>query len=222
MAIKIRSGVFETNSSSSHSLVFSKKDRKTKYPLELDANHECYDDVETGLLCVRFGEFGWGPALLVDPRDKLNYLMTQVANEVIPSDEDLSWKEIQQKLLASKKVQNILAIVQKHVPGVKGFKFLRSGESPDEEEENTLPSYSYPVGYIDHQSWGVAHEVDPEELIFNDKILVIIDNDNSCHFADWLPGWDDETAECTLPPTKDPEELFEMNGYDFDYSDRWW
>ena len=175
--IKLRKNIFETNSSSSHSLVYSKKDRKTKYPLELDANHGCYDDVEKDLLCVRFGEFGWGPAILVDPRDKLNYLMTQIAAEVIGSyrADELPWLEVQKKLLADSKVKEVLQIIQKHLPEVKGFKFLRPEEPLYEEDDNTF-TCCYPVGYIDPQSWGTANEVSPEELIFNDKILILIDN----------------------------------------------
>ena len=228
--IKIRNNVFETNSSSTHSLVFSKKDRKSEYPLELDAYHQCYDDVENGLLCIKFGEFGWGPAILVDARDKLNYLMTQVANEVIDTydeDENLSWTEIQEKLLADKKVEHILDIVKFHVPGVKGFKFLRPGEYPDDDEEPEF-GYTYPIGYIDHQSWGTANEVEPEELIFNDKILILIDNDNSDTFYDYREHengiWHEDTKTWEelpkLPPKKDPEELFELRSYDFDYNDR--
>lgn len=219
--IKIRNSVFETNSSSTHSLVYSKKDRKTKNPLELDANHRCYDDVEKGLLCVRFGEFGWGPAILVDPRDKLNYLMTQIADEVIGSydAEEIPWPEIQKRLLADSKVQKVLQVIQKHLPEVKGFKFLRPGESPYEEDADNFTSY-YPVGYIDHESCGTANAVSPEELIFNDKILILIDNDNSYVFEDYLNNYD-ENWERKLPPNKDPEELFELTGYDFDYDDRW-
>lgn len=206
--IQVRENVFETNSSSTHSLVFSQKDRETKYPLELDSYHQCYDDVNKGLLCIRFGEFGWGFAILQDPRDKLNYLMTQVASEEIDWEEreKLPWSEIQEKLNRSEKVKHILEIVQSHVPGVKGFKYLRPGEDPDDDEEPRF-GYSYPIGYIDHQSYGTANEINPEELIFDPKVIVVIDNDNSC--------WRDENF-------KDDEELFEAIGYDFDYNDDRW
>ena len=199
---KIRNSVFETNSSSSHSLVFSKKDRETKYPLKLEAP---YDDINEGLLCIRFGEFGWGFAILQDPRDKLNYLMTQIANDEISWDErhELSWSEIQEKLNQSASVKHIINVVKVHIPDIVGFKYLRPGEDPDGDEEEANSKYFYPIGFIDHQSQGVAHEIDPEELIFDPKVIIVIDDDNSCYKIEHF---------------EDDEELFDAVGYDFDYN----
>ena len=49
MKTTIRFSTFETNSSSSHSLVISKKDRGYTYDFPVD---------ESGILTVPFGEFG--------------------------------------------------------------------------------------------------------------------------------------------------------------------
>ena len=68
--LKIRKNVFETNSSSTHSLVVSNKERSYDYELP----------VENGVLTIPFGEFGWGPDILVDPIDKLSYLITDRIN----------------------------------------------------------------------------------------------------------------------------------------------
>lgn len=65
--IQIRKNVFETNSSSSHSLVVSKKKRGYDYILPINEN---------GVLIIPFGEFGWGPNILDTPFQKLCYLVT--------------------------------------------------------------------------------------------------------------------------------------------------
>ena len=65
--IKIRRNVFETNSSSSHSIAYSKKDRGWNYNLPVD---------EDGVLTIPFGKFGWSANLLKTPIEKLSYYIT--------------------------------------------------------------------------------------------------------------------------------------------------
>lgn len=149
--VNIRRNVFETNSSSMHSLVISKKDKGYSYDLPVDSD---------GVLKIPFGEFGWGPDILQTPIKKLSYLITdrgQLDGEIVD-------------------------MIKEHCPNVKEIKL------------KTINSY-YPEGYVDHQSYGTSSEISPEELVFNNNIIVVIDNDNSCFFSDYTNSEDPEIIE---------------------------
>ena len=160
--INIRPSVFETNSSSSHSLAFSKKERGWSSDLPVDEN---------GVLTIPFGEFGWGPAILRTPIEKLSYLVTDNGGYCYDDDEK-SWESILEEVMDSDFIQNVIAIVKQQCPKVKEVVF-----SP--------ASSFYPRGYIDHDSVGTSKGVSPAELIFNNDIIIVVDNDNSCHFYDY-------------------------------------
>ena len=68
MKLSIRKGVFETNSSSVHTLVLA----KSKSLSELEEIAKDYDVYITG------GNFDWGWEVLSSPQEKLNYLWTFV------------------------------------------------------------------------------------------------------------------------------------------------
>lgn len=137
--INIRNSVFETNSSSSHSLVFSKKNRGYSYDLPVD---------EDGVLTIPYGEFGWGPDILKTPIEKLSYLITD--HQCLEG--------------------GIVEMIKARCPDVK------------EVVTESCDSY-WEHGYVDHDSVGTSNEVSPEELVFNNDIIIIIDNDNSCLFS---------------------------------------
>lgn len=66
MKRQIRKGVFETNSSSTHSISFCKKElERNNMPIDCD-----------GYIHARFGEFGWEIANYYDQENKLSYLLT--------------------------------------------------------------------------------------------------------------------------------------------------
>lgn len=62
--IKIRKGVFETNSSSMHSICFSGENNFTEYDSPI---------------YVEFGEFGWGYDELNTAQEKLSYVLTYIS-----------------------------------------------------------------------------------------------------------------------------------------------
>jgi len=66
MKTVIRHGCFETNSSSTHSIVVSKGSIK---PLSLPLD-------EHGRVCIEFGEYGCGPDTLSTQREKMCFLLT--------------------------------------------------------------------------------------------------------------------------------------------------
>ena len=65
MKKQIRRNVFETNSSSMHSLSIIGSDRMVQLTGEND------------VVSVGYGEFGWGYDRLNSPREKISYLITQ-------------------------------------------------------------------------------------------------------------------------------------------------
>ena len=182
--IQIRKNVFETNSSSTHSLVISKKERSYDYHLPVDA----------GVLTIPFGEFGWGPDILVAPIEKLAYLVTDrcglydIPEELKNADDDAIYCFIMEE---SEAVRDIVEVVKRCCPEVEEVRF-------------ELGDRWNPFGYIDHQSQGTSYEVDLsiEDLIFSNKVIIMVDNDNSCHYEEYFTDWQGN------PPTKDIEDIF--------------
>jgi len=182
--LNIRNSVFETNSSSSHSLVFSKLDRGYSYDLPVD---------EDGVLTIPFGEFGWGPDVLRTPLEKLSYYITDNSGWQYDDDEK-SWDTIVEEVMSNDVIQEVIEIIKSRCPQVKEVRF------------EPASSY-YPRGYVDHESFGTSHETDFEDLVFNNGVIILIDNDNSCHFEDYKRTYNWDTDEYG-PPAKDIEELF--------------
>ncbi len=180
--LQIRKNVFETNSSSSHSLVISNKERAYDYNLP----------VEGGVLTIPFGEFGWGPDILSTPIEKLSYLITDRIDiydipEDIKDDEDA----VQALIMESEPIREI----------VDAIKYCCS----DIEEVRFEINDSWnPFGYVDHQSCGTSQEdgLSIEEIVFSNKVIIMIDNDNSCNYEDYFTSWDGR------PAVKDIETLF--------------
>jgi len=130
--IKIRRNVFETNSSSMHSLSVIGSDRMTTLTSK------------DGIVVVGEGEFGWGYETLKTPTAKLSYLVTQYSG-----DEDM------------------IDLIKEAVKDYTGL---------------TLAVYES-GGYIDHESEGMISEYITDkqsiiDLVFNEKNVIVIDNDN--------------------------------------------
>ena len=87
--LKIRQSVFETNSSSTHSLVY-----KSKKPSEIDS-HKIPDYYlnEDGTWDINFGQYHWTRETPIKNwHEKLNYLMTLIAHEVLSGHKDSNYK----------------------------------------------------------------------------------------------------------------------------------
>lgn len=69
---QIRNKVFETNSSSTHSISFSARDTLEDNTMPIDE----YD----GYIHATFGEFGWEIESYYDQESKLSYLLTMAAH----------------------------------------------------------------------------------------------------------------------------------------------
>ena len=158
--IQIRKGVFETNSSSSHSIVIMKK------PYTTDNNETLPDWCLRNEGIVYFPShdlsFGWSKDILFNPYGRLRYAIASYSD-----DDD--------------KIDEICELCRKNVKGFKGFRFNHAeyGDGIDR-------------GYVDHLSYGLLQRmlnecgVSLEEFIFNNRYIVIIDNDNSDTIIDTM------------------------------------
>jgi hypothetical protein len=182
--MQIRRGVFETNSSSSHSLAYSKKDRGLDYNLPVDAD---------GVLTIPFGEFGFGPQILNTPMEKLSYYITDNYGNYYFYDYllDKASKDIEDEIYEDEKIKHMITVIKSVCPKVKEVKFQPIGST-----RKTL-------GYVDHQSNGLSGaESDIERLIFDNSVIIVIDNDNDSKYKDYFESWDGHKAK------KSVEKLF--------------
>lgn len=160
----IRRSVFETNSSSTHSVSICDGDL-------IKPNID-----NLGELNVSFGEYGWEYESYSYWESKVSYLLTMIL-ETEANDIDIksnSWieefKELDGYKLLDKAIYDFLGI---HI-SLENYKTFDS-------------RYRSNLGYIDHQScedyismsdflnW---NNVDITDFIFNENIEVITDNDN--------------------------------------------
>lgn len=138
--VNIRKGTFETNSSSTHSLVYT-CDSHTGLPRKPEITDEVTlydffgDDVKNGILAVHFGEYGWEGDPCDSFRAKLSYLLTGNTQgygmnynfpdgEEVEIDTNEKWEKIiNGYFLKEPMVEKILGFIRSRCPNIKGFKF---------------------------------------------------------------------------------------------------
>jgi hypothetical protein len=173
----IRRGVFETNSSSSHSISIAPGDFRPEHlPVDLD-----------GVCRIHPGEFGWGVETFRDAASKASYCLVyckDVARNVgehvthTPSD--------------SPRLQAMLRDVIARETGAT-VAFVPRGNTEHEEMLDQdlelaavvdgLAGVEHDWGYIDHQSDDICSEAFESQdtlraFIFNPQSILRIDNDN--------------------------------------------
>lgn len=178
-----RTRIFETNSSSMHSIAVSLVDRGYDYDLPI---------TDDGILYVKFGEYGWGPEILKEPIEKLSYYITDQFGGY-GHDEDSSFEDEVRDILENPRMKDLLELLKAKVPG---FKRLELGPA---SEYNGF-------GYVDHQSSGLTTGEDVEDLIFNNSKIIMIDNDNGCNYEEF---YEPEDWEKGGHPYRDIEELWD-------------
>lgn len=155
--IQIRNGVFETNSSSSHSIAIKKVDERLT-PEEIAKEFE-YVVSDTGRYYLTESEleFERSPfAILISFRDKLNFAIASLGKRESYRNE-------------------IERIMYAYIPGLRKIVYPRD-QNYDEEDVDYY-------GYIDHQSQGLLenfltkHNLSIEEFLINKKYIVFIDGD---------------------------------------------
>ncbi len=150
----IRAGVFETNSSSSHSLTI-------KSGALTDIN-----DIVDNIIIGQGGEFGWGVETLTDFDSKFQYLITYLFSGVSSQDEI---DEIVNN-------NSYYAMLTKAVATHLNSKIIMRTYKQVEKKYDKF-------GYIDHASYGEASDAfnSRDELanfLFNPFSKLHIDNDN--------------------------------------------
>lgn len=153
--IKIRNSVFETNSSSTHSIVVDQTSNEEKLArIEYDWNRK--EGRTENTITFKTGEYDWDIDILKYPNSKLEYIFTYVMN-----------LEDEKKKLY---LDNIFNLLEK-----EGYKKENIIIKPFSGEND--------YGNIDHQSLGMLDKfLEDEEklknLIFHYGYYIIIDNDN--------------------------------------------
>ena len=159
--LQIRRGVFETNSSSSHSIIIKKQDRPITrvtdpgWRMFIDEDDE--NNPRNGFIYFdnRDLEYGRDPFhFLVDWYDRLAYA---IASKHTKAD-----------------IESFREICKRRITGFKDFRF------PHDEWAHEEDDY---YGYVDHQSEGLLNKVlehyhiSLEDFIFNDRYVIVIDGD---------------------------------------------
>ena len=161
----IRYGMFETNSSSCHSVTVKGKYNKDDYVLIV--NH-------SGIISVYLDEYGWNGDPCDDFQSKLAYAMSMVLNTEYPDFQ--YWNEdffVDENILEE----------------LDGYKMLLNAINERCKCKQIVIKRRrdfYPYGYIDHQSCEYASlqdflddwNVDVNRFLFDDNVVVHIDNDN--------------------------------------------
>lgn len=176
MKRQIRRGVFETNSSSTHSVSVSHNNNQYYEPTILNAFiDECDNKVH-----VKFGEFGWEIKNYSLPYNKLQYIVTMLAETEggMISDIDDFFETDGFKLI------NDAVADYCHCDGI----WIDEDMQLDNYEWNGKTYYYIEHnGYIDHQSHEAYQSVqdflddyglDVTQFIFDDGVIVHTDNDN--------------------------------------------
>lgn len=174
--IQIRSSVFETNSSSTHSVSISRKNSNYYDASSLNF----FIDDDDNKVHVKFGEFGWEIESYWSPYDKLQYIVT---------------------MLVETEGNNITSVDD--LFKTDGFKLINDAVADYcncdgiwIDEDMKLNSYTWDGkthyyidhdGYIDHQSCEDYKSVqdflddyclDVTKFIFDNGVVVHTDNDN--------------------------------------------
>lgn len=183
----IRKNVFETNSSSTHSLTV-KRNKTGKYDYNFPMN-------KSGFIPLVFGagyDFGWGPAQYNDAYAKLNYLVCMSFQiyqmQALNHNRRCIIKPMD--ILKIKDVKKIEKVISQKIPTFRGFyigikdEFFLS-EDYDKPGEYILCMYEG----IDHQScedyefenldaYLKMNKISIENFIFNPRVVLNISNDN--------------------------------------------
>lgn len=183
---QIRKNIFETNSSSTHSVAIYGQSNPPMYEYTLGA----YIDPADHYLHMKFGEFGWGYDEYEDDYTKLQYLLTMIAETASNDRFNPKFTNLEE-FYALDDFILLESIVCEHIEGCKGINIIseitdKTYDDILDKDGNMYHSLEFD-GYIDHQScedyncladFLEAWDLSIEEFLFNPHVQLIIDNDN--------------------------------------------
>lgn len=193
MNYNIRKGVFETNSSSMHTIAIDKtaiheNPAQTRSLAQWDSSDGQY------IFNIRLGEYGWGYDELTTTTEKLNYLFTMTICNLSYSIniENVSWE--QQNQIQLDIIQNTITSWENHQTtpydecggcwqDLRELCDLVHQIDPNVDSIKIAYSEDY---YIDHQSMNdnlndfcKHNEIESlYDFLVNEKYVIIITNDN--------------------------------------------
>lgn len=166
--LQIRQGVFETNSSSSHSIIIKKQDCPMEAVIDPEW-HVYWDDRDENNPNNGYIRF-WRTEDLDFEREPFHFLV--------------SWYDRLRYAIASNNtkegVERIREICSRRIKGFRGFSFPHDDWAHEDEDY---------YGYVDHQSHGLLehvlehYQISLEEFIFNDRYVIVIDGDETQYFT---------------------------------------
>ena len=155
--IKVRNGVFETNSSSSHSIVIKKGGGKT--PDKIDPDWRVHEDGELYIWDTDL-EFGRSPFdVLCDWYHKLCYAIASYGEEGF---------------------EYVESIALKHIKRATFIRLPLTWNYKDEQVTNYGYVDHQSMGLL--ESFLRTENITLDDFIFNDKYVVIVDGDEYCVF----------------------------------------
>lgn len=161
--VQYREGVFETNSSSSHSIVIKKPLSTLVDESRKKTRGSCGFIDRENKLHIHENDFSWGFSVLYNWIDRFAYALASYGN-----DESAMNRIIDEVLASHPEVKDI---------DIRGFR----SRIFDDDDEWGFSHY----GNIDHQSVGLLQafiehkQISVLDFVNDDKYIVIIDNDNS-------------------------------------------
>lgn len=188
--IQERHSIFETNSSSTHSVSFN----SGLFDSIVDTSQlDSYVDPADNCIHIKFGEFGWGYDEYTDAYTKLQYLLNMIMEthkEEFCHEGEVSIEDfynLDEFILLE-------ATITSNVKDCKGICIYDDGiikHSYEGKNKDGNPCTGYYItcnGYIDHQSYEGYNcmmdflndwETTIEDFVFNENVMLIIDNDNN-------------------------------------------
>lgn len=176
MKRRIRRGVFETNSSSMHSLtVFNDSDDKILENSNLKTDDENY-------LHVRLWGYGWGYDLLETQQEKLSYVIaTIVCSKDIESQEELendeTFKYFSKEICNHTGAKGI--IVDNFLPeNIDNERYCFYIDHQSNDGPSLLIGDEITTWNIHRKEWEELDDISVLDVIFNSNYAIRIANDN--------------------------------------------
>lgn len=189
---RIRIGVFETNSSSCHTVTIEKNRAGVNF------NQLENIDPDDNLLHINLETFGWGYEEIHDATRKLAYYICMIISTMnlwedswsaTNSKDENFWYQRSKLLYNSyefKEVENLIKERVSECDGIKIDNLYETRYNMGSKGKKPTTYYDYEYG-IDHQScedysnaheFLDEHEISLEDFIFDPSVVLVIDNDN--------------------------------------------